>query len=545
MPGTLIARSVEVHRGATVVLGGIDLTVAPGHRIGVVGPNGIGKTTFLRALAGLVPLDAGSVTAQPPTLTVGYLPQEPERSASETLLAFLVRRTGVADAQQALDTATAALAAGHPAAADTYDAALQRWLALGGADIEARAEEACADVGLPSQALEQPTLTLSGGQAARASLAAVLLSRFDVVLLDEPTNDLDLQGLARLERWAEQQDAGMVIVSHDRAFLERVVTEVLDLDERHRTGTLYGGGWLAYLDARSTARRHAEEAYATYTDQRSTLQSRAQREREWARVGVASAKRKQKDNDKIQRKAKVETTEQLAARAGRTERAIERLEEVDKPWEGWELRLDFAMAPRAGAVVARLDGAVVERGEFRLGPIDLEVGWGERVALLGPNGSGKSTLLDALLGRLPLASGERWIGPGVVVGELDQRRLAFDDAGGRSLLDVFADASGVLARDARTLLAKFGLVADHVLRPAASLSPGERTRAALALLMAKGTNWLVLDEPTNHLDLTAIEQLEQALGTWKGSVLLVTHDRRFLESLHVTRSIALAPRAGG
>jgi ATPase subunit of ABC transporter with duplicated ATPase domains len=331
----------------------------------------------------------------------------------------------------------------------------------------------------------------------------------------------------------------MVVVSHDRAFLERVVTEVLEIDERHRTGTRYGGGWTSYLDARSTARRHAEESYAEYQDQRSTLTSRAQREREWAREGVAKAKRAAKDNDKIQRKAKVNTTEQLAARASRTERAMERLDEVEKPWEGWELRLDFAMAPRAGAVVARLTHAVIERGTFRLGPIDLEIGWGERVALLGANGSGKTTLLDALLGRLPLTEGDRWVGPGVVIGELDQRRLAFDDAGGRSLLDVFADRSGLLAKEARTLLAKFGLVAEHVLRPAASLSPGERTRAALALLMAKGTNWLVLDEPTNHLDLPAIEQLEQALATWGGTVLLVTHDRRFLESLHVTRTIEL------
>jgi ATPase subunit of ABC transporter with duplicated ATPase domains len=213
------------------------------------------------------------------------------------------------------------------------------------------------------------------------------------------------------------------------------------------------------------------------------------------------------------------------------------LQRVEKPYEPWELRLGLAPAARSGKVVVRLQGAVVERGSFRLGPLDLEVAWGERLALVGRNGSGKTTLLEALLGRLPLGHGSRFAGPGVVLGELEQRRETF--AGREPLLDAFVAESGLPAEEARTLLAKFELGADDVLRAAASLSPGERTRAVLALLSARGVNCLVLDEPTNHLDVEAIEELERALAGYEGTVLLVTHDRVFLERFGATRTIAL------
>ena len=181
---------------------------------------------------------------------------------------------------------------------------------------------------------------------------------------------------------------------------------------------------------------------------------------------------------------------------------------------------------------------MVERGSFRLGPLDLEIAWGDRLAILGPNGSGKSTLLAALLGRLPLAEGERWLGPSVVVGEIDQSRSRLSGDG--TLLDAFTAESGMGSQaGARSLLAKFGLGAGHVLRPAASLTPGERTRATLAVLMARGVNCLVLDEPTNHLDLPAIEQLESALESYDGTLVLVTHDRRLLEAVHVDRTLTL------
>jgi len=213
---------------------------------------------------------------------------------------------------------------------------------------------------------------------------------------------------------------------------------------------------------------------------------------------------------------------------------------VDKPWRRWELQLRFGGGERSGDVTVRLDRATIERGSFVLGPLDLELAWGERVALVGPNGSGKTTLVDALIGRLPLSAGTRWIGPGVRIGTLDQARAGFDGAG--TLIDAFVTQSGMTQQDARSLLAKFGLESDEVAREARSLSPGERTRASLALLMASGANWLVLDEPTNHLDLPAIEQLEAALDAYDGTLLLVTHDRQLLEAVKLDRTIELGAR---
>jgi ATPase subunit of ABC transporter with duplicated ATPase domains len=534
---TLTATSVSRELGGHVILRDVSLVVGPETRLGMVGPNGVGKSTLLRVLAGLDRPDAGVVDVAPRTATVGYLAQEPAPSDNETVRDFLHRTTGVAAADAALELAADALGRGERRSEEAYADALERWEGLGAGDLDSRVEAVLVHLGLPPDVLDRPTAGLSGGQASLLALAVILLARFDVTLLDEPTNGLDFDGLARLEAFVGQRTGGLVIVSHDRAFLDRTITSVLELDEHEHTGHLYRGGWSAYLEQRATARRHAEEAYSDYRTQRRALLERARRERQWATSGVTREKRRQKDNDKAQRDFRIDRTEQLAARARRTEQALERLERVDKPWEGWNLRFAIREAPRAGAVVARLDQAVVARGSFRLGPLDIEIGWGERVALVGPNGSGKTTLLEALLGRLPLASGHRWIGPGVVAGELGQDRAAL--AGTSTVLEAFIAATGLHVGEARSILAKFGLGADHLTRPARSLSPGERTRAELAGFQARGVNLVVLDEPTNHLDLPAIEQLEEALAGYAGTLVLVTHDRQLLDAVDLTRTIDL------
>jgi ATPase subunit of ABC transporter with duplicated ATPase domains len=254
--------------------------------------------------------------------------------------------------------------------------------------------------------------------------------------------------------------------------------------------------------------------------------------------------KKSGETDKFIRHFNTASSEKLAGKAKISERELDRLERVDKPWEGWELRMQLAPTARSGDVVARLDGAVVERGSFRLGPLDVEIRWQERVAILGPNGSGKTTLLHALLGDVPLAEGRRWVGPGVTIGTMDQARAGF--AADAVLIDAFTALTGLDATAARSLLAKFALGADHVGRQVGHLSPGERSRAELAALMATGVNCLVLDEPTNHLDLAAIEQLEQALDGFEGTLLVVSHDRRFLDALRSDRVIELvgAPTGG-
>jgi ATPase subunit of ABC transporter with duplicated ATPase domains len=535
MSATLTVKDLAAGHGDRPLFSGLDLVVAPGDVIGLVGVNGAGKSTLLRLLAGLAKPENGTIRLDPPTATAGHLPQEPERREGEPVRGFLARRTGVSAAQAALDLATDELTAGTDGADDRYATALDRWLALGGADLDDRAGEVAADLGLAVD-LDQPMTSLSGGQAARAGLASLLLSRYDVFLLDEPTNDLDLDGLARLERFVTGLRAATILVSHDREFLARTVGSVLELDLPQQQIRLYGGGYESYLEERALARQHAREDYEEYAANRAALETRARMQRAWMEKGVKNARRKAPDNDKNARKFRAEATEKQAAKARQTDRMIERLEVVEEPRKEWDLRMEIAAAPRAGAVVATLRGAVVRRGTFTLGPVDLQIDWADKVAITGANGAGKSTLLAALLGRVPLDEGSSALGPGVVVGEVDQARRLF--LGDLPLAEAFGQEVPEFAdADVRTLLAKFGLTAAHVLRAAVTLSPGERTRAALALLQARGVNLLVLDEPTNHLDLPAIEQLESALDNYPGTLLLVTHDRRMLDTVHSTRRL--------
>jgi ATPase subunit of ABC transporter with duplicated ATPase domains len=533
MSATMIVKGLAAGHGDRHLFADLDLVVAPGDVVGLVGVNGAGKSTLLRILAGASSPEAGSVQLNPPGAAVGYLPQETDRRPGETVRAFLHRRTGVAAAQQRLDDATAELADGGDGVG--YSDALEHWLALGGADLDERADDVAADLGLGVD-LGAAMTGLSGGQAARAGLASLLLSRYDLFLLDEPTNDLDLAGLDRLERFVAGLRAGTVLVSHDREFLARTVTRILELDLHQQQVNQFGGGYTAYLEEREVARRHARADYDGYAQTRAQLEERARTQRAWMEKGVRNARRKAPDNDKNVKNFRGETSEKQAAKARQTERLIERLDVVEEPRKEWQLRMSIAAAPRAGAVVASLRGAVVRRGDFTLGPVDLQVDWADRIVITGPNGSGKSTLLGALLGRLPLTEGHAALRPGVVVGEVDQARgLVLGD---QPLVDAFQAAAPALAPgEVRTLLAKFGLQAAHVLRPAASLSPGERTRAALALLQGRGVNLLVLDEPTNHLDLPAIEQLEAALDDYPGTLLLVTHDRRMLAAVRTARRI--------
>jgi ATPase subunit of ABC transporter with duplicated ATPase domains len=440
--GTVVARSVSKSYGETLVLDRVSLAVTPESRIGVVGPNGIGKTTLLRILAGLETPELGTVTREPADVTVFYLAQE--------------------------------------------------------------AEEAEA----------------SRGEVARTKLETVFNSSADLLLLDEPTNDLDFAGLELLDRLIDCHRGGLVAVSHDRAFLERM-TRIVELEAETRRVREYTGGWSEFEAERRRSRERHEAAHRRSVAARKRIEEQARRMRQWEERGYGQGRKKKKTKD---------------VRGG-FEKKLVRLEQVEKPWSPWRLELDLSPTRRGGDVVARLERALIERDGFRLGPLDLELRYGDRLAILGRNGAGKTTLLRALLGELPLVAGRRWVGPGVVLGELPQSAGPF--SGDECLLDTFAATAGLPAGEVRRRLAKYALGADDVKRPSRSLSPGERSRATLALLAARGVNALVLDEPTNHLDLEAIEQLEAALENFGGTIVLVTHDRRFLDAFGATRTLEL------
>jgi len=544
MSATLVAQGVSGGHGHRTLFDNLNLTVGAGDVVGVVGVNGSGKSTLLSILAGTrAPLE-GTVSLAPADAFIGWLPQEHERVAGESVAGYLGRRTGCTQATEAMDAAASALANTDPVAsidgvspAEAYSAALERWLASGAADLEERMPAVLADLGLDlvAGAAQAALMTaLSGGQAARVGLAALLLSRFDIVLLDEPTNDLDLAGLERLEGFVRGLRGGVVLVSHDREFLARCVTRVLELDLGQGSNRVFGGGYDAYLAERATARQHKRDDYEEFAAKKADLVGRARTQREWSSQGARNAMKKAPDNDKIRRKASVESSEKQGQKVRQMESRIARLDEVDEPRKEWQLEFTIGSAPRSSAVVATLGAAVFRQGDFTLGPVTLQVNGGERIGITGANGAGKTTLLRALLGRQQPEQGTAHQGASVRVGEIDQARSLID--GAESVADILEGLLPDLsAGEVRTLLAKFGLKADHVARAAGELSPGERTRAGLALLQAQGVNLLVLDEPTNHLDLAAIEQLEQALQTYTGTLLLVTHDRRMLQAVHTDR----------
>jgi len=527
----LVVNRISKRYPDTVALDNVSFTLQRGEKVGLVGANGSGKSTLLRIILGQETADSGSVMWEPGA-TAGYMAQQLEPVASHSVADLLASSNlEWRSAKTAFEAAVARLeTTSDPASLDAYADSLERFEHLGGYDVEQRMEEIIDGLGIRELSLERPVATLSGGEKTRVALGSLLMATPDLLLLDEPTNHLDLPALEWLEAWLSASPLAAIVVSHDRAFLDRTVTSIFALDEfTHQLG-VYRGGYSDYLEAR---RRERESQLSRYRDQQEEI------ERVEAEVRALKNRARRTENSTINfaiRKVAKGTARRAIVQERRLLRQLDGEERIDKP--EYDRRLVFNALDSTGIVDPKLvlsaRGLVqLREGRRVLDGIDLDLRGGDRVWLSGSNGSGKTTLLEILAGAEPSAGLVQY-GEDVSIGYLRQEHLRTDFPPGTSVLTWMRQSGRGEESAIRALLDQFLFTGHEVMKNVSTLSYGERLRLEIARLIHSGANALLLDEPTNHLDLPGIEQMQAALSSYQGPLVVVSHDRTFLRQLSIT-----------
>ena len=526
--------------GAATILSDITCIINDGEHVGLIGPNGAGKSTLLRCIIGQEQPDAGVVTLAPGA-TIGYLAQAFEQLLGQTVGAAAdAAQAGLVAAEAATQQAAAALAdpSDLDAALAAYDAALAIFEALGGYERMGRASAVLDGLGLGALAADTPVATLSGGQKTRLGLATLLLREPTLLLLDEPTNHLDVEALEWLEGFVQGSPHAALIVSHDRAFLDRTVSRVLYLDPATRTLKSYTGGYSDFSAARASEHERQTELYQRQQEYIAEVQGDIARLKGQA-AGSENASTPVGDRDAKFILSQKGGAKKVAAKAKARERKLERYldseERVERPRQNWGLKLDFGEPPAGGRAVVSVEELSFsypipnsQAPTAVLQGVSLEVWHGERVALVGPNGAGKSTLLKLIAGELDPTVGRVRLGANVRAGVLAQEHETLDPTS--TLLDTVLRERPMSQTEARNFLHFFLFSGDSVFRPVGACSFGERSRLQLARLVLRGCNLLLLDEPLNHLDIEGREHFEAALDAFAGAVIVVSHDRAFVSS---------------
>lgn len=525
----LTVQNLSKSYGIESVLTEISFSIGAGDHIGLVGPNGCGKSTLLRLITGQEKPDSGVFRFNPPDLQYGYLPQGAEFEPDETITGYLARFTEDVPALSARLEVLAAALMQNPGQVDLqqeYDAVLTRLERA--ATTSARGQAALAGLGLDQLPPDLPASALSGGQKTRLALAGLLLSRPRLLLLDEPTNHLDQGMLIWLELWLNSFSGAVLVVSHDRTFLDRVATGILEIDGLTHRGRVYTGNYTAYLEQKISEREHQWAAYHDQQDEISRLKAAAAGMRSRAKFRKGG---KADSGDKFAAGFFANRSKETMQKAKNIERRIQSLltaERIDKPARTWEMKIDFPDEQSSGRDVVVLEGASIGYGEnVLLEDLDLTLRYGSRTALIGPNGCGKTTLLRTITGQLEPLTGRIRLGSGVRLGFMGQEQENLTPY--LNALETLQAITGQGETETRSFLSKFLFKGDDVFTPVQFLSYGERARLSLAALVAQGCNLLLLDEPVNHLDIPARTRFEQALSGFHGTILAVVHDRYFLQ----------------
>jgi ATP-binding cassette subfamily F protein 3 len=534
----LQVRTITHWFGDLKVLDQVSFNLNRGQRAGLIGPNGSGKSTLLKIITGDLAPDQGSVRLSPASLRLGYLPQALDFPAETTVGDLLRAAQGERSSVETrlAEAAERVASAGNgelPAALAEYDRALAEYETLGGGSLHAEADAVLAGLGLADVGQERPVQALSGGQKTRLGLARLLLSQPDLLALDEPTNHLDISALAWLEEFLAGYPGAVLLVSHDRAFLDRTVTTILALNDVTHTLREHPGNYSDYALAMD---RSLENQWAAYQEQQERMA------RLTLSIRKLSGKAQNIENETIHfhyRRIAKDLARRAVVQKRRLERMLESEELVEKPGLTWKMKLDFADMPRSGQDVLSIEGLTAGYSERAvLENVDLHLSYGERAALIGSNGAGKTTLLRCITGDLQPWAGQVRLGRGVRLGYMAQEQETLDPAA--TPLALLRAAAPLNETEARGFLHYFLFAGDEVFTPVGQLSFGERSRLALALLAGRGCNLLLLDEPINHLDIPSRESFERAMARFEGTVLAVVHDRYFIERFATTLWIVAA-----